>query len=384
MPFNSVNRRRGAARCKRGWARLAPAVLAVFISTAVANGDDAAVEPVALEGRAQGTTYHIKYWGKGAASREEVQAAVDELLKRFDREMSTYRDDSEISRFNRSGGGEWFTVSPETAYLVKKAVYYGRLTDGILDITVAPVLRLWHFGPGGSKEKGPLKPPSDEQLDAAKKLVGLDHLRVRREPSALWKDAAGVEIELSSIAPGYAVDLLVKRIKAFGFANVMVELGGEVRAVGVRADSSAWRIGIERARPDEPGMLRVLPLKDMSTSTAGDYKNVRTEDGQRVTHIIDPRTGQALPYRGAAVTVVAETALESDALDTPLLIMGSTAGYEWCVKHKVAALFQECGAAERSSDGEDGGLAVRTTPRFDALLKGVEGAKAGAAASHHK
>jgi thiamine biosynthesis lipoprotein len=242
---------------------------------------------------------------------------------------------------------------------------------------------LWHFGPSGSKEKGLLKPPSDEQLKGVKKFVGLEHLRVRREPPALWKDAAGVEIELSSIAPGYAVDLLAERIKAFGFAKVMVELGGEVRAVGVRADGSAWRIGIERARPDEPGMLRVLSLKDMSTSTAGDYKNVRTEDGRRVTHIIDPRTGQALPYRGAAVTVVAGTALESDALDTPLLIMGSTAGYEWCVKHKVAALFPERGA-ERSSDGEDGGLAVRTTPRFDALLKGVEGAKAGAAASHHK
>jgi thiamine biosynthesis lipoprotein len=359
------------------------AVLAVFISTVVAKGDDAAVEPVAIEGRAQGTTYHIKYWGKGAASREEVQAAVEELLKRFDREMSTYRDDSEVSRFNRSGGGEWFAVSPETAHIVEQSIHYGRLTDGILDITVAPVLRLWHFGPGGLKEQGLLKPPSEEQLNAAKMLVGLDHVRVRREPPALWKDAAGIEIELSSIAPGYAVDLLVERIKAFGFANVMVELGGEVRAVGVRPDGSPWRVGIERARPDEPGMLRVLPLKEMSTSTAGDYKNIRTEDGRRVTHIIDPRIGQALPYRGAAVTVVAETALESDALDTPLLIMGSSAGYEWCVKHKVAALFQERGT-KRTSEGKGGELVVRTTPRFEAILKGVKGAEAGAGTSNHK
>jgi thiamine biosynthesis lipoprotein len=305
------------------------------------------------------------------------------LLDRFDRQMSTYRDDSEISRFNAANSGEWFSVSAETAYLVKKAIEYGRLTDGILDITVTPILTLWHFGPGERKQQG-LKPPSAEQLKDCMKLVGLDHVRVRRDPPALWKDAAGVQIELSSIAPGYAVDLLVERIRSHGFANVMVELGGEVRAIGTRPDGSPWRIGIERADPESGGMLRVLPLENVATSTAGDYKNVRTEDGRQVTHIIDPRTGQALPFRGAAVTVIAETCLASDALDTPLLVMGPKNGYGWCVKHDVAALFQEKLSAHSASAGESGGLNVKITPRFEQLAKKLERIDSGSATIEHK
>jgi thiamine biosynthesis lipoprotein len=230
------------------------------------------------------------------------------------------------------------------------------------------VLRLWHFGPSTKDEHGALKPPTAEQLTDALKLVGGKHVRVRRDPPALWKDAPGVELELSSIAPGYAVDLLIERIASMDFGNVMVELGGEVRAVGTRPDGTPWRIGVERADPEAPAMLQVLPLKNMASSTAGDYKNVRTEDGRQVTHIIDPRTGQALAYRGAAVTVVAKTCLETDALDTPLLVMGPKVGYDWCVKHKVAALFQTP-KAETSAEGAAAGeVQVVTTPHFDELV----------------
>jgi thiamine biosynthesis lipoprotein len=347
------------------------ALSTVFLASNVV-AESADVEANALVGRAQGTTYHIKYWGKGTSSRDEVQKAVDHLLEQFDQQMSTYRDDSEVSRFNRTRRGEWFAVSSETAYLVQQAIEFGLLTDGILDITVAPMLRLWHFGPSSQKGRESLKPPSAEQLKVVQPLIGVEHIRVRREPPALWKDAAKVEIELSSIAPGYAVDLLVERIRGFDFRNVMVELGGEVRAIGVRPDGSPWRIGIERADPGNPGMLRVLPLKDVATSTAGDYKNVLTEDGRQVTHIIDPRTGQALPYRGAAVTVIAETCLATDALDTPLLVMGPKKGYEWCVRRRIAALFQEKNAGDSSVAGPSDGMNVKTTPRFDELVEKLE------------
>jgi thiamine biosynthesis lipoprotein len=326
------------------------------------RGDEApTTQPLhSIAGRAQGTTYHIKYWGTGASSTDEVQRAVDALLERFDKQISTYREDSEVSRFNRAAANEWFPVSTETAYLAERSIEYAKLTDGIMDVTVAPLLRLWNFGPG-SRERGPLKPPTAEQIEVARRLIGVNHLKVRRDPPALWKDAADVQIELSSIAPGYAVDLLLERIRQLGSENVMVELGGEVRAAGARPDGTPWRIGVERADPGSQGLLRVLSLKDMASSTAGDYKNVRTEDGRRVTHIIDPRSGQALPYRGAAVTVIAETALAADALDTPLLVMGPNAGYDWCVNHHIAAMFQE-----RDASAEDG-LKIVTTPRFDEL-----------------
>jgi FAD:protein FMN transferase len=325
----------------------------------------APAEAIVLTGRTMGTTYRIKYWGEGSATASEVRGKVDALLERFDEQMSTYREDSELSRFNRAAADEWFPVSPETAYVVERAIEYQRTTGGTMDVTVGPLLRLWRFGGGVEKENDDAKPPSAEQLREAMKLVGKGRVSMRRDPPALQKDADGVEIDLSAIAPGYAVDLIVELFKSLEFPNAMVEIGGEVRGMGGRPDGSPWRIGVEQVdrsedRGGRSGFAEIVPLKNLALSTAGDYKNFRTADGKRYTHIVDPRTGQALPYRGAAVTVIAETCLASDALDTALLVMGPSAGYDWCVEYEAAALFQHTDAA--------GDVVRHATPRFEELV----------------
>lgn len=311
-----------------------------------------------LTGPTMGTTYHIKYWGDGKESPPRVKREVDLLLGEFDRQMSTYRDDSELSRFNEAAAGEWFAVSRDTARVVEESLRYHRQTEGTLDVTVPPLLRLWNFGGKANKDAAPA-PPSQEEIAQAQRLVGSELVQVRLDPPALKKERDEVEVDLSSIAPGYAVDLIVERLAALGFANAMVEIGGEVRAAGSRPDGTPWRIGVERVDANDGTLARVVPLDNLSLSTAGDYRNYRAADGRRFTHIIDPRSGEALPYRGAAVTVIAETCTEADALDTPLLIMGPEAGFAWCVKHDVAALFQWRGA--------EGGIVERATPRFEEL-----------------
>jgi FAD:protein FMN transferase len=346
------------------WAWIIVALTMTVLSTRPVSA--AAEEAVVLTGRTMGTTYRIKYWGEGSATPAEVREQVDALLERFDEQMSTYREDSELSRFNRAAAGDWFPVSPQTAYVVERALEYQQSTGGIMDVTVGPVLRLWHFGGGVDKEaEKDAKAPSAAELQEAMKLVGPGRVSVRREPPALRKDADGVEIDLSAIAPGYAVDLVIKLLESLKFSNAMVEIGGEVRGVGGRPDGTPWRIGVERVVGGENGggpggFAAVVPLKNLALSTAGDYKNFRTADGKQYTHIIDPRTAQALPYRGAAVTVIAETCLTSDALDTALLVMAPSAGYDWCVKHQVAALFQYTDAS--------GDVVRRVTPRFHELV----------------
>ena len=140
----------------------------------------------------------------------------------------------------------------------------------------------------------------------------------------------------------------------------MVEIGGEVRAVGARPDGQPWRIGVERVDATDgtlaPRRAAGSPCPQHGGATTANY---RTADGRRFTHIIDPRSGEALPYRGASVTVIAATCTEADALDTPLLIMGPGAGYQWCVKRHVAAFFQV-----RNGDGQ---ITERATPRFNEL-----------------
>jgi thiamine biosynthesis lipoprotein len=305
-----------------------------------------------------GTTYRVKYWGSGNAAPVEVHREVESLLARFDRQMSTYRDDSELSRFNRAPEKEWFPVSPETAHVVAEAIKYHQFTNGALDVTVAPLLRLWRFGPGADGNDRAFAPQTEEQIERAKVLVGAERLRARREPPALWKDASGVEVDLSALAPGYAVDLVIELIESLGFANAMVEIGGEVRGVGARPGGKPWRIGVERAGSASKGLAEIVPLDNLALTTAGDYRNFRESGGVRVTHIIDPRSGRPLQYQGISVTVLANTALEADALDTALMVMGADRGYQWCVEHDIAALFQE---------GEEG-RTIRRTPRFKQLI----------------
>jgi thiamine biosynthesis lipoprotein len=237
------------------------------------------------------------------------------------------------------------------------------MTGGASDVTVGPVLQLWGFGSGAKQTGGgELARPSAEQLDTARRTVGAQHIQVRLDPPALRKDVAGVEVDLSSIAPGFAIDRIVDELAAKGIVNAMVELGGEVRGVGARPDGKPWRIGVEGVPPHERTIARVVPLANLALATSGDFHNSRTIDGVRYTHLIDPRTGKPLPYRGASVTVVAETCFAADGVPTAVFVMGPEAGYAWCVEHGVAALFQEAGT-------EGAPPTLQATPRFEELVR---------------
>jgi thiamine biosynthesis lipoprotein len=253
--------------------------------------------------------------------------------------MSTYREDSELSRFNRAPAGEWFEVSPATAAVVGQAIKLHELSGGAYDVTVGPALRLWHFGAGAERDRN-LAPPRTGQVDAIRGIVGSQRLQVRTDPPALRKEVAGVEIDLSSIAPGYAVDEIVRLLAGAGFQNAIVEIGGEVRAAGFNHDGDPWLAGVEAPAVEPPRLSQVVPLRDLALSTSGDYRNFRVIGGKRYAHLLDPRTLKPLPYRGMSVTVLAASCAEADALGTALLVMGPAAGRQWCIEHDVAAMFQ--------------------------------------------
>lgn len=322
-----------------------------------------AVEEIALHGRTMGTTYSIKYWTNvpDIPTPPALQRSIDELLARIDEQMSTWRPDSELSRFNAAAAGEWFPVSPATAAVARRALELHRLTGGASDVTVRPVLQLWGFGSSAVKGAHAATTPSDPELAAAMARVGAEHLQVRTDPPALRKEVDGLEVDLSSIAAGYAIDEIIDLLADAGAGNAMVELGGEVRGVGVRNDGKPWRIGVQSPPPDEQTIARVVPLENLALATSGDFHNVRTIDGVAYTHIVDPHTGRPLRYRGASVTVVAETCFAADGVATALFVMGPDLAYDWCVEHHVAALFQQS-----RPDGE--GTASRITPRFEELF----------------
>lgn len=320
-------------------------------------------EPAALcefGGPAMGATYRVKYWlrddADGSASPAEFQRDADEVLATLDRQMSTWRDDSELSRFNRAPAGEWFAVSADTVTVVKHALALHQASGGAYDVTVGPLSRVWGFGPGKSSHEKPseIAPPSAKALADARAIVGSQYLEVRAKPPALRKSRAGVEVDLSSLAPGYAVDLIGDALAKRGVRDWLIDVGGEMKARGTKPDGQPWAVGVENPASGAAEPLKVK-LSDMAIATSGDYRNYTIVGGRKVAHIIDQRAGQALPVRGFAVSIAAKTCMEADATATAAVVLGPDAGYAWCSEHGVAALFQLRGAAP----GET--LARRTT-----------------------
>ncbi len=314
-------------------------------------------ETITLRGAAQGTTYHMKYVTPAKAiDSQQLHADVEKLLADIDREMSTYRPDSEISRFNRAPVGKWFAVSKATAEVVAAARAVSEKSFGAEDVTVGPLVRLWHFGPRvkeDKKSRSSFEPPSDAEIRTARKRVGYKHLGVRLDPPALKKEIDGLEVDLSSIASGYTIDHLAALMQKQCIGNFMVELGGECRAAGKREDGTPWRIAIERPILDEQQLELAVPLVNAALATAGGNQRYYVYEGHRYSHIIDPATGRPVKHALASVTVAADTCLEADGWDTPLLVLGPERGIECAEANGLAALFISHADADASGKTSD-------------------------------
>ena len=277
---------------------------------------------VRLAGRTMGTTWHVTVVGRGSAA--DLQEKIDRRLEEVNRRLSTYREDSEISRFNRfPRAGEEFPISGDFLRVMKVAARVFELSGGAWDGTVMPLVDLWGFGPAGPVDE----PPAEEEIASSLATVGFAKIEIR-DSGALVKRQPSVTLDLSSIAKGYGVDQVAELVRGEGFTDFIVEIGGEVRAGGTRRDGRPWRVGINRPRadaaPDE--LYRVAFLRDEAFATSGDYRNYFVRDGARYSHIIDPRTGRPVTNRVVSVSIRAPDCTLADGLATAVMVMGAEAG----------------------------------------------------------
>jgi thiamine biosynthesis lipoprotein len=282
-----------------------------------------------------GTWYHIKVAAyPDDLTADNLQHEVDIRLNEINRQMSTYLDDSELSRFNRHADGDWFAVSPEFALVVSTAQQIAEGTDGAFDVTVGPLVNLWNFGPNPQPERM----PSDEEIAEARARVDYRAIEVRQTPPALRKSQPLVYVDLSAIAKGFAVDAIAELLDEQGVRAYMVEIGGEVRTKGKKPDGEPWRIGIER--PVSTGRLiqRVVELGDDALATSGDYRNYFDWQGRTFSHEIDPRTGRPVDHALASVSVIAENCMTADALATALIVLGPEEALRYAKEHDVDVL----------------------------------------------
>lgn len=309
-----------------------------------------------LDGEAFGTRWTVRIRGP-EADAESVRPAIEAELDAVDRSMSNWRADSELSRLNASDSTDPQPVSEPLALVLETALRVHEESGSAFDITVGPLLRLFGFGPDGDPGTAA---PAPEEIGAVRARVGSHLLSVERLDvgAALHRQMPGVELDLSGIAKGYAVDRLSTVLTELGFAEHLVEVGGEIRARG------EWTVGVQ----DPSGGIattvhRAFPVRDLGMATSGGYRDFRPaggdEEGRFWTHILDPRVGRPVERRAGSVTVLADSCLEADAWATALYVLGPEDGLDVAAARNLAALFLTADT--------DGNLREEATDAFRAV-----------------
>lgn len=310
-------------------------------------------------GDTMGTTYTVKVAAEemSGEGRAAVEKAIADELGAIDRSMSTWREDSELSKFNASTDTAPVEASPELIEVLRCAREVSAASGGAFDVTVGPLVELWGFG----RSPVPDRAPSDEAIAATRALVGYEKLEIDPAAGTIRKAVSGLRVDVGALAPGYGSDRIARALERLGYRNYMVELGGEVRTGGRKLDGQAWNIAIER--PDVSGrdVYRALPLVDESLSTSGDYRDYYERDGVRYSHTIDPRTGRPIAHNLASISVIHKDCMSADAWATALDVLGPEEGLRLAREQGIPALF-----LVRESPGSFREVA---TPEFEARLR---------------
>ncbi len=289
-------------------------------------------------------------------ANDRVRAAIDGELARVDRLFSRWRPESEVSRLGAHASTEPFSVSPETVAVLDLARKVSDLSGGAFDVTVAPLVEAWGFGPGGR----PAEVPGVAALTALRARVGYRQLTLDPARRTVTKARPDVGCDLAALAGGWASDRIAAAIAALGHPDVLVDVGGEVTARGRRPDGGPWRVAIEWPDGARARAL-VIALEDAAVATAGDYRKAWTDgQGRRRSHIIDPRTGEPVAHGLASASVVDKNGARADALATALLVLGPDEGRALAARERLAVRL-----VRREPDGT---YAEWSTPAFDALV----------------
>ncbi|TPV32138.1 FAD:protein FMN transferase ApbE [Pantoea anthophila] len=333
-------------------------LLTAVLALSLVACDKPAAEPaLVLEGKTMGTVWRVSLAGVDQARKAELQQRIQQRLDADDAELSTWKPDSALSRFNQSRDLTPQLVSENMADIVTTALRIGRKTGGAMDITVGPLVNLWGFGP----TKQPVHTPDAAQIAAARAETGLQHLRVVQGAGGQWlqKDLPGLYVDLSTVGEGFATDHLARLMEQLGINNYLVSVGGAVLSRGLNAQQQPWRVAIQKPTDRENAVQARVDLQGHGISTSGSYRNYYELDGKRISHVIDPVTGRPIEHKLVSATVIATTALEADGWDTGLMVLGTE-------KAKALALEQHLAVYLISKQGDK--FVSWMSPQFAAFL----------------
>lgn len=280
---------------------------------------------VQFQGEVMGTTWSSVVAGPHGDTAQLLKD-LREAVEGVDTRMSTYKPNSQISRFGTAPADALVEVSADTFLVVTDALRIAAMTNGAFDPTIMPLVDLWGFGPAPT----PDQEPSAAAIAKALESCGYGKVSLI-EGDGMWglsKSVATLRLDLSAIAKGHGVDAMAEAAENLGVQHYLLEVGGELRGKGVSKDGSPWLVGIDAPRMEEgPGrpLQAAVELHDQAIATSGNYRNFRMLDGKRFSHTLDPRTGRPVEHALASATILAPTCREADAWATACMVLGAEA-----------------------------------------------------------
>jgi thiamine biosynthesis lipoprotein len=255
-------------------------------------------------------------------SKDNAEKAIDNAfseIEGLEKLSNFFSPDSEVSIINRNAGISPVKVSPELLEIIEKTLYVSEKTEGIFDITIGAVIKLYDFH---KKIK-----PEDDEIKKSLPLVNYKNLIIDKNKSTVFLRKTGMLIDLGGIVKGYAADKAVEILKRQGINSALVSVAGDIKAFGVKPDGRPWNIGIRnpRAEGEEDDIMATIKLSNMAISTSGDYERYFILDGKRYHHLLDPKTGY--PAEGfQSVSVITDSGVFADAFSTAIFILGPERG----------------------------------------------------------
>lgn len=299
------------------------------------TGCDNPPDLINLDGQAQGTTYHIKFWSEQAVDKNTLHQQIEAEFARIDKLISNYRDDSDIEQFNQSQNNQPFTINEEITDLLIIAQTVNQQSLGCFDPTIQPLFKLWGF------QSNQLTVPTDEAI--TKTLQQVDFTQLQIEAGQIIRlGSPNLTLDLSGIGQGYSVYLIAKILEKTGINNYMVEIGGEMLVKGRKPNDGDWKIAIERPTPNANKIQKLISLNSdsaVAVMTSGTYRHFFDEAGKQYSHVIDPRQGRPISHQTVSVTVLMDNPTLADAWSTALLCLGSEEGIKIVNQAKIPALF---------------------------------------------
>lgn len=290
----------------------------------------AALQRYSLNGETMGTRYSALFFAAPGLDEPAIAASLFAAVDRVDRQMSTWKTDSDLSRLNATPEQQWLDIPKELLSVLATALRIGRQSGGAFDIGVGDLVNSWGFGPA---RQVPTDLPAQRRRQPVTELLDIDqlHNRVRKR--------ATVTLDLSGIAKGFGVDQLARCLEGWGISRYLVGIDGEMRACGLKADGQPWVIAVEKPVRGVREVMGVMELSDVAIATSGDYRHWVEIADQHYAHSMHPALGAPVCNKLAAVTVLASSCMLADAWATALLVLGEVAGPELAQAHGMDALF---------------------------------------------